>query len=440
MTFVRLTAIVPLLVALSACTKSVDPIDITKPAHSDVAVAGLNEDLTIGFEKAIVNIPRNEIVGAYYTGVSKSGSGNLCNYMSGGEILWDSGREMVAGRDSEMSGIFRDSLTALGYKVVGDDSIVFEREAELNKATYRVAARIIGLKANICKLNSWWDGRPLGKMNGEMKVDIEWSVYSSLERKTVMKIVTSGWHETVKEKPGGIFLDAFYDAVDHLGKHKDFLSLFTKRESPSPETVTFDEVITIKKVDENTKIIDDIDEINRSIVTVRSTSGHGSGFFVSEDGFVITNAHVVGESDKAMVLLSAGIELESRVVRKNKVADTALLKVSLAKSKPLPISLEKVKALDEVYAVGAPLHEELHGSVSKGVVSARRFDQDLNIDFIQSDVSVQPGSSGGPLLNANGNVVGITVSSYINNGAMANANLFIPIEGVLDSLGTVLSE
>lgn len=411
------------------------PIDIFKPVQSDVVVSGINEELTIGFEKAIINIPRNEVVGAYYSGTSKSGSGNLCNYGVDGEIMWDAGREMIAGRDGEMSSIFRDSLTALGYKVVGDDSIVFEREAELNKATYRVAGRIIGLKANICNLGSWWDGRPLGKMNGEMKVDIEWSVYSSLERKTILKIQTSGWHETVKEKTGGIFLDAFYDAVDHLGKHKDFVMLFTKKEAPSPELITFSENIVLSSIPEYKGITENIDGINRSIVTVRSTAGHGSGFFVSGDGLVLTNAHVVGASDKAMVLLSVGIELNAVVVRKNKIADTALLKVSLSKSSSLPISFKKVAPLDEVYTVGAPLHEELHGSISKGVVSARRMDKSSKINYIQSDVAVQPGSSGGALLNSDGNLVGMTVSGYVHNGVAADANLFIPIDHALDSLG-----
>jgi S1-C subfamily serine protease len=78
-----------------------------------------------------------------------------------------------------------------------------------------------------------------------------------------------------------------------------------------------------------------------SVVTVRAGRGHGSGFVISPDGFIVTNAHVVGSSEDVIVMFKAGFELAGRVVRKDKVRDVALIKVQLSKATPLPLQPAK---------------------------------------------------------------------------------------------------
>jgi len=434
----RVTLLFLFALFLSACNQT-QPIKLDMPSNEgEVVIGRISEDNTISFEKALVTIRRGDTIGAYVGGRSKAGSGHLCNYFNGGNITWGSGKITLAGRDGELSGVFRDTMAPLGYTVVGDDSIVFERENELNKAKYRIAARVTEIKANLCKLNHWWDGRPINKSNGEMTIDIEWSIYSSLKRETISKIKTRGYIDNSEEREDGflmLFMDAFADAAERLGHNKHFVRIFNDSGQKSkPKTIHFDSSITIPKTDLFTSADSNLKSIQDSTLTVRSTSGHGSGFFISENGYALTNYHVTGTAEDVVVKLSSGIELPAKVVRSNKIRDVALIKVAVTKSNPLPIDFTKTKQLDEVIAIGSPLSESLQNTVTKGVISAFRKDEDTNMPLIQSDVSINPGSSGGPLLSKKGNVIGISVAGYTKGNAMTGANLFIPIENALKSL------
>lgn len=418
------------------------PIKLTKPSvEHEVVVGDMTSEKSLGFEKAIVTIRRGDTIGAYVGGrTKKAGSGHLCNYFNGGNITWGSGKTTLAGRDGDLSDIFRDTLTSIGYKVVGDNSIVFERESELNNATYKVAARVTDIKANLCQLNHWWDGRPLGKSNGEIMIKIEWSIYSTLQRETIKKIKTTGYVESTEEREDGflmLFFDAFADAAERLGHNKHFVTIF-REDTTAVDPVHFKNTILIAKQPHYRSLKNNLKSVLDSVVTVRSPSGHGSGFFISDNGYALTNYHVVGESKEATVKLSAGIELPAEIIRKDKIRDIALIKVALSKSMPLPLELNNINQLDEVIAIGSPINENLQGSITKGVVSAFRVDEKSKQNLIQSDVTIQPGSSGGPLLNSTGNVVGVAVAGYTLGDSLAGTNLFIPIKESLDALKIVV--
>src|SRR5262249_14854504 len=146
-----------------------------------------------------------------------------------------------------------------------------------------------------------------------------------------------------------------------------------------------------------------------------------------------TNEHVVDGTDHVKVILESGQELEGTVIAADPQRDVALVKVAPAGLRGLPLRATRLEIGDEVYAVGSPLLEQLSGTVSKGIVSAyRSFD---GLDYIQSDVTTAEGSSGGPLLDGHGNVVGITVSGFTEAEAPAGVNLFIPIGDALRALG-----
>jgi S1-C subfamily serine protease len=174
-------------------------------------------------------------------------------------------------------------------------------------------------------------------------------------------------------------------------------------------------------------ISENIDHILKSTVTIRTGTGHGSGFLIDESGLIITNAHVVGNSKKVTVVFNSGIEVNGRVLRINKYRDVALLKIDVGGLKTLPISHNSLNLAEEVFAIGTPLKEGLKSTITKGIVSASRIQEDTGLKYIQSDVAIQSGNSGGPLLDNKGNVAGISVAGYGVKGFSSGVNLFIPI-------------
>jgi S1-C subfamily serine protease len=169
-----------------------------------------------------------------------------------------------------------------------------------------------------------------------------------------------------------------------------------------------------------------------SVVTLLTGSGSGSGVLLSDDGYILTNAHVVGEEKEIRVRWSDGIEKAGQIIRVAKARDVALVKTDPRGRPPLAIVGGPVTPGQRVYAIGSPNGATFGGTVSSGVVSASRTINGFS--FIQSDVSVSPGSSGGALLNETGSLLGITEGGFDNDGRPAGLNIFIPIGDAMDFL------
>jgi len=157
--------------------------------------------------------------------------------------------------------------------------------------------------------------------------------------------------------------------------------------------------------------------------------GLGSGFIVSDDGYIITNAHVVESADTVTVRLTDRREFKAKVVGKDKQTDIAVLKID-AKSLP---TVKLGRSADAnvgewVAAIGSPFGFE--NSVSAGIVSAknRPLPDSSYVNFIQTDVAVNPGNSGGPLFNLAGEVIGINSQIYSRSGGFQGISFAIPIE------------
>ncbi|MFN0061624.1 MAG: S1C family serine protease [Myxococcaceae bacterium] len=140
----------------------------------------------------------------------------------------------------------------------------------------------------------------------------------------------------------------------------------------------------------------------------------GSGFVLTPDGWALTNAHVVGPADSVRVRLLDGRRLNARVVGKDGTTDLALLALELPDPRPLPHTIlgdsDALEVGDWVVAIGNPFG--LSHSVSHGIVSAKARALGLSSldDFLQTDVSLNPGNSGGPLFNLRGEVVGVSTA------------------------------
>ncbi|WP_051229107.1 DegQ family serine endoprotease [Paludibacterium yongneupense] len=155
----------------------------------------------------------------------------------------------------------------------------------------------------------------------------------------------------------------------------------------------------------------------------------GSGFILSQDGYILTNAHVVSSSSQIKVMLTDKREMNARLVGLDKRTDVALLKVDGANLPVVKIgSPGQLKVGEWVAAIGAPFGFE--NSVTAGIVSAkgRSLPDENYVPFIQTDVAINPGNSGGPLFNLKGEVVGINSQIYSRSGGFMGISFAIPID------------
>lgn len=166
----------------------------------------------------------------------------------------------------------------------------------------------------------------------------------------------------------------------------------------------------------------------------------GSGFIISSDGYIMTNAHVVDGADKVMVRLTDRREFRAKVIGTDKRTDVALLKIEASGLPKVDRGdPNKLKVGEWVAAIGSPFGFD--NSVTAGIVSAkgRSLPQDNFVPFIQTDVAINPGNSGGPLFNLNGEVVGINSQIYTRSGGSMGLSFAIPIDvamQVVDQLRT----
>ncbi len=158
--------------------------------------------------------------------------------------------------------------------------------------------------------------------------------------------------------------------------------------------------------------------------------GVGSGFFISEDGFILTNHHVVEGADDITVTLTDRREFKAKVIGSDERTDVALIKIEAGGMTPLRAGDPTVLRKGEwVVAIGSPFG--LDSTVTAGIVSAIRRDTGDYLPFIQTDVAVNPGNSGGPLLNMNGEVVGINSQIISRSGGFMGISLSIPIDDAM---------
>jgi S1-C subfamily serine protease len=163
---------------------------------------------------------------------------------------------------------------------------------------------------------------------------------------------------------------------------------------------------------------------------VRTGGGYGSGFLVSSDGYILTAAHVVGDATAVKIRWSDKKETDGVVVRVSKGRDVALIKTDPRGRAPLPLRMDPPAPGETVFVVGAPWEQELQNTITRGVLSANRVKNGYT--YIQSDVAVGFGASGGPLLDEKGRILGLTdTRGTLAFGAATGINFFVP---ALDAL------
>jgi len=155
--------------------------------------------------------------------------------------------------------------------------------------------------------------------------------------------------------------------------------------------------------------------------------GVGSGFILSADGFIMTNAHVVEGADEVMVTLPDKREFKARIVGADKRTDVAVVKIQATGLPAVKVGdVSRLRVGEWVMAIGSPFG--LENTVTAGIVSAKQRDTGDYLPFIQTDVAINPGNSGGPLINMRGEVVGINSQIYSRSGGFMGISFAIPMD------------
>lgn len=336
-------------------------------------------------------------------------SGHAGNYYSADNLL----------NDPSFLNKLNEDLKKFGYLTTIKSS-VFEEKTD--NSDYKIAGEITAFSN---------DTRGSGF---QMSLVMKWSVYDISEGKVVQELITGGFVNTTDANWTNGVNGAVKNAMVGLMNNATFQKLVNKNEVSSTKGDSTAIVFPVVKISKP-ESISALSKLSlASVVTIKVNEGHGSGFIISSDGYILTNQHVVGSADRVTVLFNNGFEFEAEVIRQKHIRDVALIKIKGKGFTPLSIkdASEDLLPGTEVIAIGTPKLQELNQSVTKGIISGKRT-IDKNT-YLQTDVAVNGGNSGGPLIDVEtGKVVGIVVGK-LNASGVEGINFGIPIEDALKAL------
>jgi S1-C subfamily serine protease len=341
------------------------------------------------------------------------------------DLIWGSGAGRLNVRGLEQPA--REELKKEGFAVAGDATDPF---AEKGSGDFSVGATITSMNMGVC-IHPNDSTRAMGSAS----MEIDWQVYSNTERRVVAKVHTSVDYKAAKLTPGGyehIMFEAVDQSVQRLTSSAEFQQAVSQRLGSSrPARATRSSQSALLLAGAKAAGPTKIPEAVGAVVLVFSGGGHGSGFLVSSDGYLMTAEHVVGPDKYVKIRWSDGLEGVGEVIRADKRRDVALIKTDPRGRQPLALHRAAPEPGDTVFAIGTPLDTKFQSTVTRGVVSANRIMDGFS--FIQSDVTISPGNSGGPLLDEKGEVLGICDLTFRPGGAdvPSGINYFVPIDDAL---------
>jgi len=430
-----------LVVSLAGCVKVQKTLLPDRPPGMPISFkAETTSALT--FQKAITTIKRGTKIFQLNGQLSFETNMENCN----GDIErpvaieWDGEKKILGDWDSEVGVLFYNKMKGMGFRVAGNPSAIFNSEEKRMEADFLVGATVTKLMGNFCKESK------RDEYAGEVYTEVTWTLYDPALKKIAGEFNTNGYGRLVKKSPNGFqtsFLNAFEDATEQLAldpKFVELLSSSSKIKNRDTAIAELEKMSINVPPEGKTDVKEKYTDLIRGTVLVKTAEGHGSGFVISSDGYILTAEHVVGEAEKTNVRFDNGLQLGARVLRRSAYRDVALLKVEIDGLTPLPIKRNgTLVPMEEVYAIGAPRIEALQSSITRGMVSAIREKDQSGLLFIQSDVTVAGGNSGGPLVDKFGNVVGITVQLMGVQKFSSGLNFFVPIDDALKYLNLEVS-
>jgi S1-C subfamily serine protease len=317
-----------------------------------------------------------------------------------------------------------DVMADRGFKMVGANS-VFNTKADIPE--FALAGVV-----------EWFTKETKGK-GFQVSIIVHWTLLNVSEENTVFEKTTGGYSDSQNSIGFNNELKlALKDALEGIMSDTLFQNIVAKKGNETKTIAKAEEIKISKPTPKKlTSYSEIVKESIHSVVTIKTNSGHGSGFLISNNGYVLTNNHVVSNSEKLEVMFDNGFSFDAVVVRTSSEKDVALLKISGNGFKAFVLNSDENMATvgTEVIAIGTPEDLSLGQSVTKGIVSGRReFDEKK---YIQTDVTINSGNSGGPLINTStGEVVGI-VSRKVKEKGVEGLGFAIPIEVCIKELNLV---
>lgn len=430
----RLTVVaVGLMAGLAGCGGAGMPIpDVEMRPPPQVPMG--KELATIRFQSVTYAIPPGTTIGGY------GGSVFSCA-QRGDAITWLFSRSRSLSNDFE--DIFFDRMRLAGHNMVGDPNALFASlERGKPRTDYLIGGRIDDIKLDVCQQRDLFTGDEKFLKTGRGYVKMEWQVFSRSLRKVVYTTETEGVAELEDPSMMAVRLlvnAAFGSAVSNLAADTGLMELVSR--DPDAFAVADREVGPAPLLIPEAPLFQEpfashADAVRAAVVTVDNGLSHGSGVFVSPS-LLLSNYHVVEGHDTVMVRDLTGTWRQGQVLRRDRRRDVALVQVDDSGHVFLPIRLAPLELTEDIFAIGTPRRRGLAGTVTRGIVSGFP-KNDRGLTDIQADAAVNPGNSGGALVDARGNLVGLTYAGFTDGGGgPVGLNLFIGINDALRTLNLV---
>ena len=420
----KIFSILFLISIVTACQKNVQQVVYQSP----VVVKDKSKVKPVAITKVVGKLRRGQEIGELQVGL-------FC--IPNNKIRWKSGGKVNLSSD-ELVDVFKDELEKNGWPVVGSTEDLFTGY-DVSGAEILIAAKIKDIDSTVCLKMAGFGNFSDG--TGSMRIKVIWQIYNPSRKEIIGEIETSGSSiikESTPETEYELLNNSFAMAVNNLLASNEFIDMTNRIDQLVETKIDNNKYVLKNNIKRFSSLKETLISSQKSTVTIRTASGMGSGFAVGDGGYVLTNAHVVGDAQLVTLITSSGIQVPGKVLVTNKGRDISLVKVDTIRLPSLHISKDIPKLGDKLYAIGSPLDEKLAGTVTSGIYSSKRiFD---GYEWLQSDVAVSPGNSGGPLINEKGSVVGITTAGMTPNGSQVGLNLFIPINDGLNFIGAVLKK
>lgn len=352
------------------------------------------------------------------------------------DIIWNQKAFRLFNR--KLFASFRGVLEKAHYPAPIAVDAIFDAPTEKERPNampeLQIGALLKDVSANLCL-------KEHGGIGG-VYMKVFWQVYSPEVKKVVFEAVTEGSFQSAAAEDipvEQIFLQAYEQAARNFLAEQGFYNAVTRPSVLSEAALksAIQERLMLQRVKPAAEpLAKRVTLLRSSVPTVITATGTGSGFFISSDGYLLTNRHVVGTDKVVKIELPTGRELIGEVVRSDVARDVALIKTEPVDMPALSIREDEPNIGEVVYVIGSPLGDTFNTSLTRGILSGYRVLDKQRL--LQSDVNILPGNSGGPLLDTGGRVIGITVARLTNVKSMTGMNFFIPIGQALTILGVDL--
>jgi len=406
---------------LAGCIRSPGPGDWEPDAATPPIPLGENGSEPLSFRKVVYRIQSNTVLGDIYV-----------NRKRDDEMRWTVARTQSISFNVAVT----DGLRALGYNVRDEADSLFDPKEHV-KVRYEMAAILHDAKVNFYyKGNRNRDGR--GEGIGTAEVEVEVRLHDSVEKRTVYSRTFSGRAIDRGMKPNPM-VGAVVSAILKTTGDPEFVKLVavdraTKTAGTGP--LHSIEMTACEQPPEST-LPDDLPRILESVVEIQAGGITGTGVLVSPDGWILTAAHLVVDAPGRWVRIDAGVQLPAVLHQADEEADLALLRIQGRNHPCAPIRVtdSELALGSDVFAINVAIGDDRQPTITRGVVSG--YPVKAGRRFIQTDASLNPGSSGGPLLAADGQVAGITVLKVVGEG-IEGLGLAVPAHEAVRQLDILL--